>query len=120
MSPTPVRRPVDGLAGCQAASGRVLFTYAGGRAVVVDRRTGGVLADTGEAARAALSPDGRWLGVLGDREVRLWGGEPFRPVRRIDLSGAPPRDLAFSPDGLTLAVATGYGAVLLDLDPERG
>jgi hypothetical protein len=116
LSPTRVRRPIRDLTGCQAAGGRVLFGHSSGRAVVVDRHTGGALADIPDAAQAVLSPDGRYLGTLGYQRVRVWGDTPLRLVGEFPLPGALPRSLAFSPDGLTLAVATGYGAVLLDLD----
>jgi hypothetical protein len=116
LVPSAGRSRLARVTGCQSAAGRVLFVHAGHRALVVDRAGGAVLADIERADAAALSPDGQTLAVVTYRTVTLWVGDPLRPVRQIDLPGALPGELAFSPDGLILAVATGYGVVLIDLD----
>lgn len=77
---------------------------------------------SGARARSvALSPDGRWL-VGGNEEgqVSLWerGFEEAPRVLETEDSAHPGRyvaDLAFSPDGRTLAVASDRSPFLIDL-----
>jgi WD40 repeat protein len=67
----------------------------------------------------AFSPDGKWLAaaaVEGTRQVRLWEVGTWREAGRIDHGAAPIHQLAFSPDGRRLAVAS-YSEVLRVWDP---
>jgi eukaryotic-like serine/threonine-protein kinase len=76
--------------------------------------------DAGKGAPVAITPDGRWLALIGagdpseskDRGVEIWNigngaMEVFLPhPRQI-------RTIQFAPDGRTLAIADGGGVVLL-------
>ncbi len=54
-----------------------------------------------------LSPDGQWLAVAFDREVLILDVQTFEVVRSRKLLSTEAQDVAFSPDGSTVAIATG-------------
>ncbi len=82
----------------------------------------------GAGGAVAYRPDGRWIAsVVGghpaDREdsageVRIWDAATGQPVRALAAPGTAHR-LAFSPDGLRLALAGTDGSVLV-WDPAAG
>ena len=71
----------------------------------------------------AFSPDGSEVFVGGLREVTVWNPETGALVRRIGNVASRSYDMAFAPDGGTLAVASGvpgeYGELRL-FDPKTG
>lgn len=71
----------------------------------------------------AFSPDGSEIFAGGLREVTVWNPETGALVRRIGNVAARSYDMAFAPDGGTLAVASGapgeYGELRL-FDPKTG
>jgi WD40 repeat protein len=73
----------------------------------------------------AVSPDGALLVTAGfvDCSVRIWDAASGAPRGELPRTGSGVADLAFSPDGTTLAMARGDGtAVLWGITPlrERG
>jgi len=58
------------------------------------------------------SPDGKTLGILGGRSVRLFD-MPTRKVRATIRSEVQVNGITFSPDGRTLAAAVNDGTVKL-------
>jgi WD40 repeat protein/serine/threonine protein kinase len=69
----------------------------------------------GEAVwRVAFSPDGRHVASLSSGKVLMWDAATGAEVRAFGPAGGPDRyGLAFSPDGLSLAVTTHDAAVTL-------
>lgn len=56
----------------------------------------------------ALSPDGRWLAGGGtDAHVRIWDALTGQLEKTLEGQGGSVADLAFAPDGVTLASANG-------------
>jgi WD40 repeat protein len=96
---------------------RLAATFAGASARVWDvtvptrPRPLGHAGERREARAAAMFPDGRWLATVGER-VELWDVSSV-PLRRTHLSAGegPLFDVAVAPDGRTLAVGRGDGAV---------
>jgi WD40 repeat protein len=67
-----------------------------------------IKAHTKGVAAIALAPDGRRLASAGgDRLVWLWDLATGKPLRRFPDLPDQPNDLAFAPDGKTLAVGVG-------------
>jgi type 1 glutamine amidotransferase len=64
-------------------------------------------------AVAFLPGDEPLLAEAGGHQVRLWNYATGQIVRSLATGDAPPRDLAFTPDGKILAVATATGAIQL-------
>ena len=67
----------------------------------------------------AFSPTGKLLGILSNRDVRLWDLSSCQVL--VDIEAAGVRSLAFSPDGKTLATGgwdpkTNYNVQLWDTD----
>jgi WD40 repeat protein len=58
-----------------------------------------------------ISPDGRWAALAGQKSVRLYDAGGGKVVGRIQWTGGRTADLAFSPAGDRLAVATEGGIV---------
>jgi WD40 repeat protein len=68
-----------------------------------------VIGDDVDHLFCSFSPDGKWLAataIEGSRQVRLWEAGTWREAGRIDHGGSPVQQLAFSPDGRRLAVAS--------------
>jgi WD40 repeat protein len=63
----------------------------------------------------AISPDGALFVTAGflDRSVRFWDAAKGEPRGELPRTGSGVTDLAFSPDGTTLAMARGDGAIPL-------
>jgi WD40 repeat protein len=61
----------------------------------------------GGAAQLRFSPDGRWLAVGTEKNAALWDTWNWQPAVQIDrpAGAARPAAVAFSPDGLTWAMA---------------
>jgi WD40 repeat protein len=71
----------------------------------------------GEVSGLALSPDGRVLATLtGTGEsIRLWDVGSGKELRTLGLTDTSPRNLAFSPDGGLLALASQHGLRLWEV-----
>ena len=141
-SPTPEGRSVV-LSGLQRA-GRVVQFLRGHEGPVSDvafSRDGKLLASIGDEGGARLwdagtrRPLGAPLGQSGDAvafgsgtllatgsstngTVQLWDARTRQARGDLD-AGSTVTDLAFNPDGTLLAVATGEGALVWDLDAQR-
>lgn len=64
----------------------------------------------------AFRPDGKIHASAGqDRTVRLWDMNTRKQIRTLSISLYPTSDISFSPDGKTLASASGAGHV----DPKK-
>jgi len=105
------------------ASGRELVAAVATGIKILDPRTGAVVASRAgpESYSAALSPDGTLAAAGEPGHVRIWrltGAAPQAVVTLHRFEGDPD-DVAFSPDGKTLAVALTSGFVLL-LDGSSG
>jgi WD40 repeat protein len=62
--------------------------------------------DVGRPGAASFSPDGSLLAVANGNEVKLWNPQTGKEVRKLkDLRGTA-NAVAFSPNGLSLAVAS--------------
>ena len=62
--------------------------------------------DMGRPGAASFSPDGSLLAVANGNEVKLWNAQTGKEVRKLkDLRGTA-NAVAFSPNGLSLAVAS--------------
>src|SRR5206468_1784303 len=72
----------------EAATGKLRYTARGPEAPVQEA-----------AGRLAFSPDGKYLAVGGEREIRLHEAAGGREVRRFGPTGGAAPALAFSPDG---------------------
>jgi WD40 repeat protein len=66
----------------------------------------------------AFSPDGRYLAaVSGDRMTRFWQVGAWGEPRTFEWNVGKLRDVAFSPDGATAAVASDKGQIVIfDVD----
>jgi len=72
-----------------------------------------------EARALSFRPDGRCLATCGkDRAVRLWNFPEQSLRRAIEGLADDPADLAFSPEGLRLAVGTAGGLLVWHLLPD--
>jgi RNA polymerase sigma factor (sigma-70 family) len=74
-------------------------------------------------AELAATADGKWLASVGDhdRKVRLWDLTSEREVGVFDVAFQFDVEMAFSPDGKTLAAAGGSGPIYLwDVATRRG
>lgn len=75
-----------------------------------------------EADHVAWSPDGRILATSSNEEgdpIRLWDAATGDPIAAARAQGNTIQDLEFSPDGRTLAAASGdWTVALFHLDPD--
>jgi WD40 repeat protein len=95
-----------------SADGRYLVSVTFSRMIHVrDRATGRVRelrASSDGHSAVALSPDGRWMAVGGDRGtfgagvIGLWSAKTWSEVRSLPFEGRNPHALAFSPNGRRL------------------
>jgi serine/threonine protein kinase/WD40 repeat protein len=54
---------------------------------------------SGQIGNVMFSPDGRWVCLLGERQVSLWNVRTQQLVCTITPNGGNPMDAAFTPDG---------------------
>jgi RNA polymerase sigma factor (sigma-70 family) len=89
-----------------AATGKQLRIFAGHGDFTLDAAKGGITLSG--VYRLAFAPDGKTLVSRGvDQTVRVWDVATGKELRRIDGLAGAARSLALSPDGKTLAAATG-------------
>src|SRR5262249_1611437 len=65
----------------------------------------------------SFSPDGKLLGAAArDGRTRLWETASGRERADVDWKGGKVKDVAFSPDGSTIAAACSKSIVVWDVD----
>lgn len=121
VSLTPTPRPVIGLDYAPAGQ-RLLAGTSWGQLMVMDVTVGAAVdtlsAHQGPLASVATHPSGRWVATGGeDAQVKIWDldadGRLQRHAREWPAKTGAVLDLAFSPDGALLAVATADSQVFL-------
>jgi hypothetical protein len=116
LRPTPVRRSAPAVEGCQVAEGRVLLVHRGESAVVADRVTNADLLTVPITdGLVALAPDGRTVATAATDRLSLVPVDRPTAGHSLRVPGGKVRQVAFAPDGLTVAVATAAGATVFDL-----
>jgi WD40 repeat protein len=89
-------------------NGALLATVSSERAIRVWEVRSGKLRRTlpGKGGRPTFSPDGKWLAMAVDREVRCYDAGTGEPGPAFAGADRPVDAVAWSPDGKTLAAAT--------------
>src|SRR4051812_41640955 len=96
---------------------QVALPSADGVVRLVDVRTGRMVRELGGTARPvrvlAFSRDGRRVAAADVGTVLVWQTDRLTPPERLDAHGGQVRSAGWSPDGTTLATASGDGTVIL-------
>jgi WD40 repeat protein len=83
---------------------------------VWDAVSGGILSEvlnSGGQGATVISPDGRLLAWSGGDRIHLWERLIRQEIHTFESGAGPVYDVAFSPDGMTLASAGHEGNILL-------
>jgi hypothetical protein len=116
LRPTPVMRNDWEVRSCQVTETRALFFHRGGQASLVDRESNKEVGRLRLGSGAlTLHPNGNTIAVADGGVVSLGSHDSMESHQKLAVTGRQIRQVAFAPDGLTVAAATEQGVTLFDV-----
>jgi hypothetical protein len=101
---------------CHVSESSVLFFHEGGQASLVDRVTNSEIGRLQIGTQTpALHPDGNTIAIANGNRVLIGKCNSFESHQRLVVMDGDVNQVAFAPDGLTIAAATENGVTVFDI-----